>query len=63
MTRPYVYHAKGAQKLKNFAGITLANEMENIVQHKFMIAKEALPKEQDWLAAYKRYSEAIQHGI
>jgi len=53
MTRPYVYHAKGAQKLKNFAGITLANEMENIVQHKFMIAKEALPKEQDWLAAYK----------
>lgn len=53
MTRPYVYHAKGAQKLKNFAGITLANEMENIVQHKFMVAKEALPKEMDWLAAYK----------
>lgn len=53
MTRPYVYHAKGAQKLKNFAGITLANEMENIVQHKFMVAKEALPKEMDWLNAYK----------
>lgn len=53
MTRPYVYHAKGAQKLKNFAGITLANEMENIVQHKFLVAKEALPKEMDWLAAYK----------
>jgi uncharacterized protein YeaO (DUF488 family) len=53
MTRPYVYHAKGAQKLKNFAGITLANEMENIVQHKFIVAKEALPKEMDWLAAYK----------
>jgi hypothetical protein len=53
MTRPYVYHAKGAQKLKNFAGITLANEMENIVQHKFMVAKEALPKEMDWLEAYK----------
>ncbi len=53
VTRPYVYHAKGAQKLKNFAGITLANEMENIVQHKFMVAKEALPKEMDWLAAYK----------
>jgi uncharacterized protein YeaO (DUF488 family) len=52
-TRPYVYHAKGAQKLKNFAGITLANEMENIVQHKFMVAKEALPKEMDWLNAYK----------
>lgn len=53
MTRPYVYHAKGAQKLKNFAGITLANEMENIVQHKFLVAKEALPKEMDFLAAYK----------
>lgn len=53
MTRPYVYHAKGAQKLKNFAGICLANELENTVQHKFMIAKEALPKEADWLAAYK----------
>lgn len=52
-TRPYVYHAKGAQKLKNFAGITLANEMENIVQHKFLIAKEALPKEMDWLNSYK----------
>lgn len=51
-TRPYVYHAKGAQKLKNWAGITLANEMENIVQHKVMIAKEALPKESDWLQAY-----------
>jgi len=53
MTRPYIYHAKGAQKLKNFAGITLANEMENIVQHKFLVAKEALPKEMDFLAAYK----------
>ncbi len=52
LTRPYVYHAKGAQKLKNFAGITLANEIENIVQHKIMVAKEALPKEEDWLQAY-----------
>lgn len=58
VTRPYVYHAKGAQKLKNFAGITLANEMENMIQHKFMVAKEALPKEQDWLAAYKDVQKA-----
>jgi uncharacterized protein YeaO (DUF488 family) len=49
--RPYVYHAKGAQRLKNFAGITLANELENIVQHKFLIAKEALPKEKDFQQA------------
>lgn len=53
ITRPYVYHAMGAQKLKNFAGITLANEIENIVQHKFMVAKEALPKEEEWLEPYK----------
>lgn len=53
MTRPYVYHAKGAQRLKNYAGIALASEIENIVQHKFIIKKEALPKEEEWLAAIK----------
>jgi Phage P22-like portal protein len=53
VTRPYVYHAKSAQRLKNFAGISLANEIENIVQHKFVIKKEALPKEEDFLAAIK----------
>jgi hypothetical protein len=53
VTRPYVYHAKGAQRLKNYAGISLANEIENTVQHKFMIKKEALPKEEEWLEAIK----------
>lgn len=53
MTRPYVYHAKGAQRLKNFAGISLANEIENIVQHKFIIKQEALPEEEAWLEAIK----------
>ncbi len=53
ITRPYVYHAKSAQRLKNYAGICLANEIENIVQHKFIIKKEALPKEEDFLAAIK----------
>lgn len=52
-TRPYVYHAKGAQRLKNFAGISIANEIENIVQHKFIIKKEALPKEEEYLQAIK----------
>ena len=50
--RPYIYHAKGMQKLKNFAGQTLASELENMVQHKFMVAKEALPDEQSYLDAY-----------
>ena len=53
VTRPYVYHAKGAQRLKNYAGISLANEIENTVQHKFMVAKEALPKEEEFLSAFK----------
>lgn len=53
LTRPYVYHAKGAQKLKNYAGISWANNIENDVQHKFIVAKEALPKEPEWQQAYK----------
>lgn len=51
-TRPYVYHAKGMQQLKNFAGQTLANELENMIQHKFKVAKESLPDEQSYLDAY-----------
>lgn len=58
VTRPYVYHAQGAQRLKNYAGIALANEIENTVQHKFMVAKEALPKEEDFLEAYKDVQKA-----
>lgn len=58
MTRPYVYHAKGAQRLKNYAGVSLANEIENIVQHKFAVALEALPKEEDLLEAYKDVQKA-----
>lgn len=52
MTRPYIYHLKGLQQLKNFAGQTLANELENLVQHKFKVAKESLPDEQAYLDAY-----------
>lgn len=51
--RPYVYNAKGAQRLKNYAGIALANEIENSTQAKLMVAKEAMPKEEDLLEAYK----------
>lgn len=58
VTRPYVYHAKGAQRLKNYAGIAWANEIENTVQHKFMVAKEALPKEEEFLQAYKDVQRA-----
>ena len=61
VTRPYVYHAKGSQRLKNYAGISLANEIENTVQHKVMIAKEALPKEEEFLEAYKNVQKASSY--
>ncbi len=52
MTRPYVYHAKGIQQLKNFAGQSLGNELENMVQHKWIAANESIPVE---------YQEAYQN--
>lgn len=55
-TRPYVYQAKGVQKLKDFAGNTLANELENLVQHKFIVAKEAIPEE--YATAYDNVQKA-----
>ncbi len=45
MTRPYVYHAEGIQRLKNFSGQSLANELENSPQGKFILPKEAIIKE------------------
>jgi hypothetical protein len=47
--------------MKNFAGIALANEIENTVQHKVMIAKEALPKEEQWLSAYTDVQKASNY--
>ena len=49
MTRPYIYHAKGIQDLKNFSGQTLCNFLENITPSKFIVKKEALPQEQDYM--------------
>lgn len=58
MTRPYVYHAKGIQDLKNFAGQSLANYLENMVQHKFIVMKEAIPQEEDYLEALNNVQRA-----
>ena len=58
MTRPYVYHAKGIQDLKNFAGISLANFLENQIQHKFIIKKEAIPQEKDYIEALNNVQRA-----
>lgn len=58
MTRPYLYHYKDAQKLKNFTGQSLAFDLQNIIQHKFMIQKEAIPTEGKYNAAYKNVQRA-----
>jgi len=51
MTRPYVYHARGIQDLKNFSGQSLANYLQNAVQAKWIVMKEAIPQEKDYIAA------------
>ena len=56
MTRPFVYHAKGVQQLKNFSGQTIAAEIENMVQHKFMVSLESIPE--DYADAYKNVQQA-----
>ncbi len=56
MTRPYVYQAKGIQKLKNFAGQSVAAEIENMVQHKFVVSVEAIPDK--YLEAYRNVQQA-----
>lgn len=56
MTRPYVYHAMGIQRLKNFAGQSLANELENTIQHKFIVAIESVPVE--YQDAYQNVQKA-----
>lgn len=58
ITRPYIYHAMGVQQLKNFAGQTLAGEIENLMQHKFFIAKESIPNEKPYLDAYTNIQKA-----
>lgn len=56
MTRPYVYHAKGIQRLKNFAGQCLGNELENMVQHKIIAAVEGVPE--DYQEAYEDFQKS-----
>lgn len=58
MTRPYIYHAKGAQDMINYSGMTLCNAMENLVQHKFIVMKEAIPQEQDYIEALNDIQKA-----
>ena len=48
---PYFYHARGAQDLMNFSGMAIANSIENLQQSQFIVMKEAIPQEQDYIEA------------
>ncbi len=57
-TKPYVYHAEGLQRLTNFTGQVIGNDFENMVQHKFMIAEEALPTQEEAQDAWNEPQKA-----
>lgn len=54
----YINHAMDAQRLKNFTLNSVANEIENIMQHKIMVAQEALPTQPEWRASFFNYQKA-----
>lgn len=57
-TKPYIFHAKGIQRLTNFAGQVIGNDFENMVMHKFKVAKESIPQEEEYQEAYKNVQQA-----
>ena len=52
---PYAFHAFDAQRMKNLAGQTIINEIENMVMHKWMMCIEGIP-------ANKQYQQALQNN-
>ncbi len=49
----YIWNAIDAQRMKNFAGQTWINDVENMIQHKFVVPREAIPDEDDYREAYR----------
>lgn len=58
VVRSYVHQAKDAQKMKNLAGMMLANEIENTMQHKLMITEEAIPSSDAARMALTNYQKS-----
>lgn len=57
-TKPYIYHAKDIQRGMNFAGQTILDYIENMMQHKIMAAIEGLPQQDKYLEAYTNLQKA-----
>lgn len=58
MTRSYIYQALGGQKMKNFAGQSLCNEIENMMQSQWIAPIEAIPDNDDYQYAYTNPQKA-----
>lgn len=56
MTKPYSYQTEGMQRLKDYAGQAMGNELENLVQHKFIVPLESIPP--DYQGAYQNIQKA-----
>lgn len=55
---PYTYHAKGIQDLKNFAGQSLGQYLDNLIQSKFIVKKEAIPQEEEYQESIRDHQHA-----
>jgi hypothetical protein len=51
ITRPYIYNAMDAQRIKNFAASNIVTEMENARETDLLIAKESIPQEPEYVEA------------
>jgi len=58
VVRPYVYHARDTQRMKNFAGQSLCNEIENLQQSKWMVPVEGMPSNKEYQLAYTNPQDA-----
>lgn len=61
ITKPYIMHARDTQLLMNFAGQSLAGEMESIVQHQYIVAIESIPEDQQEAYTTPQIANCLQY--
>ncbi|AXH77691.1 MAG: portal protein [Caudoviricetes sp.] len=62
MCKPYVLHARDMQQMMNFAGQSMANEMENIVQHQYIVPVESIPEDQQAAYTNPQIASCLQYN-
>lgn len=58
VTRPMVYHARGAQIMKDVAGQNIVNEIDTTMQTKLMAALESMPAKSEYRQGYTNFQQA-----